>query len=125
MSMALYCWAEGCEPPPLTDDIEFKRWSISWAAVVMFTIMQIIMLKRDISGIQRVTSFGALFVICIILFMVSMGVYGFATTPFDVTWDPKQAEDIHEDPNSTRYLILLDVNIAPLAGIFAMGYYFH
>ncbi len=53
-------------------------------ALIVFVIEFVITLKKDLSIFIRLVSFGSIFIISLILFIIGFGFYAFATTDFEI-----------------------------------------
>jgi len=68
--------------PILTAD--FGNFSLAYMALVVFAIEFVITLKKDLSIFIKLMSFGSIFIISLILFIIGFGFYALATTHFDI-----------------------------------------
>lgn len=72
---------------------------------------------------MRIGSFGIVFVIFLMCFIVTMGVLALTDTEFTIG-NTAQA-DMTDWASDSRTLVLFNVNFSPLAGILCTGYFLH
>lgn len=72
---------------------------------------------------MKIGSFGVLFIIMLMIFIVVYGILAFGNTEFTIG---TTAESNAVDWNSPeRVLVLFNTNVSPLAGILCAGYFLH
>jgi len=79
--------------------------------------------KKDLAIFMRIGSFGVVFIIMLMVFVMAMGFIALGDTSFVVG---NSAESSLTDwEANTRTLVLINANFAPLCGIFCAGYFLH
>lgn len=92
-------------------------------ALVVFAVEFVITLKKDLSIFIKLMSFGSIFIISLILFIIGFGFYALASTKFEII---SASEDpIVDFTSDTRYLRLFNTDFSPLAGLLGIGYFLH
>jgi len=72
---------------------------------------------------MRIGSFGIVFVVMIMLFIIGVGILALTNTSFEFgSYKTSQLTDWDTD---TRTLVLFYTNFSPLAGILCTGYFLH
>ena len=73
---------------------------------------------------MRIGSFGVIFVIMLILFIIGTGVIALTDTHFSIgsTAESNVTDWLHSDE---RILVMFNVNFPPLLGILCTGYFLH
>ena len=79
--------------------------------------------KKDLSIFISMMSYGSAFIIALIIFIVTFGFYGLATTNYRMADATEVIPTIEE--SGFRYLKLFATNFSPLAGNLSIGYFFH
>jgi len=120
--LALQGWATASHPKLQLTGIHFEHWSIAYASLVVFLLMQLVMFKRQFDFFLKIISFGSLFIIVIVLTFVGIGIYSITNTKFQFSFDQSLGNSIKGD---TRYIMMLGSNFSPLAGAYCTGYYMH
>lgn len=88
-----------------------------------------ICLFKDFQIFVKIASKGAISVIALMTFIISVGAYSLTNTNFkftlfqDVKFEQKAKFDLVE--NYSREIPLLNSNPAPLSGVLAIGYFMH
>lgn len=63
---------------------DFGSFSLAYMALVVFAIEFTITLKKDLTIFIKLMSFGSIFIIALILFIIGFGFYALATTHFEI-----------------------------------------
>lgn len=79
--LALIEWISGKHIDPVTT-LDFSCFSLNYVTLVVLAIELIITNKKDLSIFIRLMSFGSIFIISLIVFIIGFGFYGLATTDF-------------------------------------------
>lgn len=89
--------------------------------MIIFAIEILVCSRKDLSIFIKLISFGSFFIITLILFIVGVGIYGFANTKYEasLSFKPNVME------SDTRYLYLFGENFSTLAGMLGIGYFLH
>jgi len=126
MALAIYTWCGGNggqEIPDVNVAPAFDKFSSSYTAFFLFVILVIICSKKDLAIFMRIGSFGVVFVVLLIVFIMAMGFIALGDTHFVVGTTPESnATDWSED---TRTIVLFNKDFALLMGIFGAGYFIH
>jgi amino acid permease len=88
MIMAIYTWISG-DKITLSLDPTFKHWSISYVSLILFVALVIICSKKDLAIFLRIGSFGVIFIIMLVVFIIAMGIISLGET----TWILGSASD--------------------------------
>jgi len=89
----------------------------------MFVVLTYICSKKDLSIFMKVGSFGVIFIIFLIIFIVATGFIAINSTDFK-TGTMEESNDVNW-ANNERILVLFNSNFSPLAGILCAGYFLH
>ena len=81
--LALYAWSGG-NPTTFDIDPSFSRFSTSYVSLVLFFVLVIICNKKDINVFMRIGSFGVIFVVLLMIFIIATGVLAFSNTEFSI-----------------------------------------
>lgn len=79
--LALIEWIFKTEITPVTT-AKFDCFSLAYMAIIVFAVEFVITLKKDLSIFIKLVSFGSIFIISLILFIVGFGFYAFTNTDF-------------------------------------------
>lgn len=120
--LAIQAWSTGQADIDIDTGVNFHAWSSTYASVIVFFMLQIILLKRDMSSIMRIVSFGGFFIIVIMGLIIGIGIKSLIDTKFIFTSDPAMSKVFVGD---TRYIMLFNTNYGPLAGVYCCGYFLH
>ena len=121
--LAIYAWISGTHPTFNLDN-SFERFSTSYVSLVLFVILVIICNKKDINIFLRFGSFGVIFVILLMIFIIATGVIAFTDTSFSIgTTEESNATNWAE--SNKRILVMFNMNFSPLLGILCTGYFLH
>lgn len=63
---------------------DFSHFSLAYMALVVFAIEFTITLKKDLTIFIKLMSFGSIFIVALILFIVGFGFYALGTTNFEI-----------------------------------------
>ena len=125
ITLAIYAWITQNEP---TLDLEpsFSKYSTSYVSLALFPVLIILSSKKDLSIFQKLSSFGVMFVLFLICFIIYIGIMSFTDTNF-VIGSSMDAFNmtIQQWNESTRYIVLVNKNFSPLAGLLCVGYFLH
>ena len=121
--LAIYAWISR-STPAFDLDPSFARFSPSYVSLVLFVILVIICNKKDISMFMRIGSFGVIFVVLLMIFIIATGVIAFTDTTFAVG-SAAESDDTNWAESNKRILVMMNVNFPPLLGILCTGYFLH
>ena len=108
---------------------DWSEFSYSWTCVIIFVLVYLMGIPKDVSIYAKINSFGVVFITIIILFICGLGFYSISNTDF--TTDEaafEQFKEQYEQDKNTPYVSYIDLastNFAPIMGILGGGYYFH
>ena len=80
--LAIYSWCTGTTAKNSSVDPSFTRFSTSYVSLVLFVVLVIICNKKDINIFMRIGSFGVIFVVLLMIFIIATGVIAFTDTKF-------------------------------------------
>jgi hypothetical protein len=121
--LALIKWTVGVTMPLHDGAAEFDSFSQSYTAVALYFICLAVCMKRDLSIFMILTSYGAIAIISILVFIISVGFYSIGNTKFRAVVMP---EDRTLDLEyGYRQIYLFNSNFTPLAGVLGIGYFLH
>lgn len=124
MITGVIVWSDGNWHGPRADEVSFSSFSSSYCAIIMFFVLQILFLKKDLSSILHIVSVGALFIFAIIVMMIGIGIHSMTNTEYIITNDITKTNVFEAAPNP-RFIIAFAGNFSPLAGAFSTGYFLH
>jgi len=103
-------------------DIDFKEFSYSYTCIIVFFIMFAITARKDLSIFIKINTYGVIFTVIIISFILVTGIWGFIEGGFTyVTFvDNKNGGEV-----PPMEIILFGTAYGPLVGILGGGYYLH
>jgi hypothetical protein len=123
MCLAIYTWCSGNVIPDVNVAPTFDKFSSSYTAFFLFVILVIICSKKDLAIFMRIGSFGVVFVVLLIAFIMAMGFIALGDTHFVIgTTEESNETDWAGD---TRTIVLWNKDFALLMGIFGAGYFIH
>jgi len=124
MVLAVYVWTTGRK-----EDVEYKtsptfEWfSSNYTAMFLFVIITAICSKKDLKVFMRIGSFGVIFVVMLMVFIIYTGIDSMSNTDFSIgTMEQSNATDWQSDE---RTLVLFYSNYPQLLGVLCAGYFLH
>ena len=87
--LALLSWIFGLNLDP-TQAVHFDRFSFSYITLFVLGMEIAITSKKDLSIFIRLMSFGSVFIIMLITFIIGFGLYGFGTTNYQIVGPTEQ-----------------------------------
>jgi hypothetical protein len=113
----------------ITIQPDWTQFSYTWTCVIIFVLVSAMTAVRDLQIFVKINSYGVIFIFLIILFVCSVGIYGFAGTNYTVsqtTFDLyEQQKEAGESPSYLALIYLVNSHFARLMGILGGGFYFH
>ena len=82
MCLAVYTWCGGAEFDNYDISPAWDRFSSSYTAFFLFFILVLICSKKDLGIFMRIGSFGVVFVVLLISFIMAMGFIALGDTTF-------------------------------------------
>jgi hypothetical protein len=120
--LAIYSWVSNTNPI-FQPDPTFKHFSMNYCAAVLAVLLIWICSKKDLSMFMRIGSFGVIFIMGFVIYIIYNFFYAIETTSFVLGTEAESNDTIWTD--STRTLVMFNSNFGPLAGILCAGYYLH
>ena len=121
--LAIYSWCTGTTAKNSSVDPSFTRFSTSYVSLVLFVVLVIISNKKDINIFMRIGSFGVIFVVLLMIFIIATGVVAFTDTKF--SFGSTAESDATDWDKNERILVMFNLNFSPLLGILCTGYFLH
>jgi hypothetical protein len=97
ISLAILKWVFLTDVTPVTD-AKFDCYSLAYVALFIFVLEFSITLKKDLSIFIKLVSFGSIFIISLILFIIGFGFYAFANTDFVIVDSSVKPDFAANDP---------------------------
>lgn len=96
--LAVIKWIFNVDLPLHVGSAYFYAFSESYVSIILYFIMMMICLRRDLSIFIRITSYGAISIMIVSIFIFCVGVYSLVTTNYDLLVFPtKNIELKYED----------------------------
>jgi hypothetical protein len=105
-------------------EAHFGKFSIAYMAILVFIIEMLITAKKDLSIFIRLTTYGSAFIISLILFIIGFGIYGFASSSYQVV-SPSVVVQPPTSDTDVRSIKAFNADFSPLAGALGIGYFLH
>jgi hypothetical protein len=105
-------------------EAHFGKFSIAYMAILVFIIEMLITAKKDLSIFIRLTTYGSAFIISLILFIIGFGIYGFASSSYQVV-PPSVVVQPPTSDTDVRSIKAFNADFSPLAGALGIGYFLH
>jgi amino acid permease len=96
LTMAIYTWTSG-NTIDLILDPSFKHYSTSYVALLLFVLLVIVCSKKDLAIFLRIGSFGVIFIVLLIVFILAMGIISLGSTSFVIGSEPEDIAYTVED----------------------------
>lgn len=66
------------KPPGFINDrsVNFSEFSYTWTVIIVFIILMLLTAKKDMSIFIKAATYGVIFTIIIIIFVIVVGIYG-------------------------------------------------
>ena len=94
-------------------------------AFLLFVVTVFVNSMKDLVIFIKLVSFGAIFIITLLLFITGIGVYSFSNTIYQFGPASDNLGTDWVDPLSPRTISLINSNFSPIAGILCAGYFLH
>ena len=119
----------GGEERPIDHETDWSQFSYSYTCIIIFVVAFAMTAPMDSSIYNKINSFGVAFIMIIITFTISIGIYSMTNTTYTddkAEYDEWKAEkEAGETDSYLAYIDLISKPYAPLMGILAGGFYFH
>ena len=112
--------ATGEFTPYIKTDVDFSRFSLAWTSIIIFMPLYFIVNMRDRTIFIRMSTYGVLFVLVQILFVIYFFFYSLTNTSFTFTWT-----EGHEIQEYGSNITMFKSNFQALTGMLASGFYLH
>lgn len=109
----------GTYTPSVSTEVDFTKFSLAWTSIIIFIPLYLIVCMKDRSIFIKMSSFGVLFILIQIMFVVVIFFYSISNTKYSFTWI--ESENIVEGQN----IAMFKSNFQSLTGMLAAGYYLH
>jgi len=112
---------------PIDFEMDFTGFSYSYTCFIVFLYLFILTARRDMSIFIKINTFGVIFTMIIILFIIYVGITGLRTSEFVyVMYKDNTGEDYSNHlPNGKTEILLFAKNYSHLMGILGGGFYLH
>lgn len=91
---------------------------------MLYPILILITSKKDLSIFMKVGSFGVVFIVFLMVFIVAVGIRAFSNSVFTLG-SMEESDNTDWLNTSERTLVMFNLNFAPLAGDLCTGYFLH
>ena len=108
---------------PTDLSINFSTFSYTYTCIIMFAILFLVTLKKDLAIFVKINTFGVIFVFIIIIFVLSYGIFSMTNTDYHFVIG--EMPQPYTSGSNVRYISLINKDFAPLMGILGGGYYLH
>ena len=103
----------------------FEAFSASYTAILMYFVLVLICMKKDLSLFIKMGSLGAICVTIMIIFVISYFAYSMSNTDYKVFMTPDDADPM-KPVKDFHYLFLFNpAKFSNLAALLCVGYYVH
>jgi ABC-type Na+ efflux pump permease subunit len=82
MLIAIYTWVSGNFVQGVDSNPDFARFSSSYTALMLFVVCVALCSKQDLGIFMRIGSYGIIFVLVLVVFVISMGIIALGNTEF-------------------------------------------
>ena len=110
---------------PISFDIDFSQFSYSYTCCVVFLYLFILTARRDMSIFIKINTFGVIFTMIIITFIVIVGITGLAKTDYVFTMYKDNTNPLPPLPGKQTEILLFASGYSHLMGILGGGFYLH
>ena len=100
-----------------------KNFSQAYCSFLLFPVLAYITSKKDLGIFMQIGSFGVIFIIFLMIYIIYVGIVAFTNTEFEIG-SAAQADNTNWNDN-LRTLVMFNLNFAPLAGDLCTGYFLH
>ena len=121
--LAIIKWVFGVELQLNTEAAQFNTFSQTYVAIILFFILLCICLKRDLTIFMKMTSYGAIAIISILVFIIGVGFFSISNTNYRAVVVPE--DNLFDLSHNFRQIFLFNSNFTPLAGVLGIGYFLH
>lgn len=83
IALALIEWIGGTHIEPVTT-ATFNTFSLPYMAMIVFVLELVITSRKDLTIFIKLMSYGSIFIISLIVFIVGFGFYGLSVTDYTI-----------------------------------------
>ena len=120
--LAIYVWCTGSTPEYQIKPT-FSTFSTSYCAIGLFPILVWLCSKKDLKIFMKVGSFGIVFVVFLMVFIVTTGIVSLGNTEYSI--GPAYVSDQTIWETNQRTLVMFSTQFSSLAGCLGTGYFLH
>mmetsp|Transcript_6598 Transcript_6598/g.5692 ORF Transcript_6598/g.5692 Transcript_6598/m.5692 type:complete len:191 (+) Transcript_6598:210-782(+) len=111
----------GTYTPNVNTDVDFSSFSLTWISIIIFIPLYFITCIKDRTLFVRMSSFGVIFILIQIIFVVLMFIYSLSNTSYSFSWIQGSAPQDDE----IRNISMFKKDFQSLTGMLAAGYFLH
>ena len=108
--------------------VDFSEFSYSWTVIIVFGLLMLLTAKKDMAIFIKIATYGVIFTIFIIIFVISVGAYGLGQGGYTVRFYRDNINDSTKPPvipAKSAEILLFGSAYNHLLGILAGGFYLH
>jgi hypothetical protein len=108
-------------------DMDFSGFSYSYTCFIVFVYLFILTARRDMSIFIKINTFGVIFTMIIICYIITVGIQGLSSTKYEyVMYKDNTGDDYNNHlKNGDTEVLLFAANYGHLLGILGGGFYLH
>lgn len=91
--------------------LSFTDFSPAYVTLMIFAIEVVITMRKDLTVFIKVASFGSIFIISLILFIIGVGIYSLTNTTYKIL-DTHTIDNVYDSSTNVRYLYLINTNFS-------------
>jgi len=122
MILAVYTWTSGTKVV-LKENPTWEWFSSNYTAIILFAVLIAICSKKDIKIFMKIGSYGVVFVVMLMLFIIYTGIKALSDTEFSI--GTMEESDQSDWAGNKRTLVLFYSNYPQLLGVLCAGYFLH
>jgi hypothetical protein len=107
--------------------MDWSGFSYSYTTLIVFIYLFILTARRDMSIFIKINTFGVIFTMIIIVYIITVGIMGISLTNYEFVWykDNTGKDYNNHLANGNTEILLFAANYGPLMGILGGGFYLH
>ena len=109
-------------------DMDFSGFSYSYTCFIVFVYLFILTARRDMSIFIKINTFGVIFTMIIICYIITVGIQGLSSTNYEYVMYKDNSPGTNYNnhlKNGDTEILLFAANYGPLMGILGGGFYLH
>ena len=122
MILAIFSWCGG-EGAIYKADPTWEWFSSNYTAILIFIVVNLVCSKKDIKIFMKIGSFGVIFVVMLMIFIIYTGIKSLTDTNFSIGTTEESNETDWTGPDRT--LVLAYSGYPNLLGVMCAGYFLH